>query len=167
MRPATNADWIDPLVDLASLAAMAVGPALRLAGSAAEAVESADVAALSVDTTAYRATFGKALTNNYRKTFFDSNPELKGQVFVHHAVPQITLKAYPDEVTEAAIHSLENLRGIPNELNSGLHLKQIGSEWIRFYRANPNATREQLLQKATEIDLKYGGWFKPPVGGGE
>jgi len=24
-----------------------------------------------------------------------------------------------------------------------------------------------VAAKATEIDLKYGGWFKPPVGGGE
>jgi hypothetical protein len=166
-RPATNADWLDPLVNLVSLAATAVGPALRLAGSTAEAVESVDVAALSADTAPYRATLGEALTNDYRRTFFESNPELKGEVFVHHGVPQITLKRYPSEVTEAEIHSLENLRGIPNELNSDLHLSQIGSEWIQFYRANPNATREQLLRKATEIDLKYGGWFKPPVGGGE
>jgi len=167
MRPATNADWIDPLVNLASLAVMAVGPALRLAAPAAEAIESAEVAALPANTTTYRATLGNALTNNYRKTFFEFNPELKGEVFVHHGVPQVTLRRYPGEVTEVEIHSIENLGGIPNELNSDLHLKQIAKEWLRFYDENPNATREQLLQKATEIDLKYGGWFKPPVGGGE
>jgi hypothetical protein len=167
LRPATNADWIDAMVNLASLAAEAVGPTLRSVGSAAEAVESVDVAALSADAAQYRATFGHALTNDYRRVFFDANPELKGQVFVHHAVPQKTLQTYPDEVTEAEIHSLENLRGIPSELNSNLHLSQIAREWTQFYRANPNATRKQLLQKATEIDLKYGGWFKPPVGGGE
>jgi hypothetical protein len=43
----------------------------------------------------------------------------------------------------------------------------MAKEWRRFYKANPNATREQLLQKATEIDLKYGRFFKPPVGGGK
>jgi hypothetical protein len=146
---------------------MAAGSVLRLAGTAAEPIEGADVAALSAETTTYRATLGSARTNDYRKTFFEANPELKGEVFVHHGVPQYTLKAFPGEVTEPEIHSIENLRGIPNEINAGLHLKQIGSEWIQFYRANPNATREQLLQKATEIDLKYGDWFKPPVGGGE
>ena len=166
-RPATNADWIDPLVNLVSLAAMAVGPAFRLAGAAAEGVEAVDVAALSSETATYRATLGKALTNNYRKTFLESNPELEGQVVVHHAVPRITLERYPSEVTEPEIHSLENLRGIPNELNSDLHLSQIAREWNRFYEENPNATRGQLLQKATEIDLKYGGRFKPPVGGGK
>lgn len=166
-RPATNADWIDPLIDLASLAAMAAGPALRLAGLGAEAVESADVAELAADSPPYRATLGEALTNNYRTTFFEANPELEGEVVVHHGVPQKTLKAYPDKITESEIHSLENLRGIPKELNSDLHLRQIAKEWTQFYRANPSATREQLLQKATEIDRKYGGWFKPRVGGGE
>ena len=127
----------------------------------------ADVAALSADTVPYRATLGNALTNNYRKTFFEANSALKGEVIVHHGVPQKTLELYPDEVTESEIHSIENLRGIPKELNSDLHLSQIAREWRLFYWANPNATREQLLQKATEIDLKYGGFFKPPVGGGE
>ena len=167
MRPATNADWIDPLVNLASLAAVAAGPALRLTGSAAEAIESADAAALSAETKTYHATLGNALTNNYRKTFFESNPELKGEVIVHHGVPQKTLELYPDDVTESEIHSIENLRGIPKELNSNLHLSQIAKEWNEFYDENLKATQEQLLQKATEIDLKYGGWFKPPVGGGE
>jgi hypothetical protein len=166
-RPATNSDWVDPLVNLASLAAMAIGPALRLAGTAAEAIEGADVAALSAETTTYRATLGNALSNNYRATFFKANPELEGQVVVHHGVPQLTLKRYPSEITESEIHSIENLRGIPKELNSDLHLKRISKGWTQFYAANPNATREQLLQKATEVDLKYGGLFKPPVGGGE
>jgi hypothetical protein len=112
------------------------------------------------------ATFGKAVTNDYRGTFFEANPELEGQVVVHHAVPQRTLSLYPDAVTESEIHSLENLRGIPNEVNSDVHLSQIAKEWNQFYKANPEATQTQLLQKATEIDLKYGGQFKPPVGGG-
>jgi hypothetical protein len=128
MRPATNADWINSLVDAASLASMAIAPEVKIAGSAAEAVESVDVAAISTDAAPYRATFGQALTNDYRRAFFDANPELKGQVFVHHAVPQKTLATYFDEVTEAEIHSLENLRGIPNELNSSLHLSQIARE---------------------------------------
>ena len=48
-----------------------------------------------------------------------------------------------------------------------MHLKQIAREWTRFYKERPNATLELLLQEATEIDLKFGGSFKPPVGGGE
>jgi hypothetical protein len=156
-RPATNEDWIDPLIGYVSTLVSVVGPAFRLAGGAAEALEAA---------TGYRATFGKALTSDYRSTFFEANPELEGQVVVHHAVPQRTLSLYPDEVTESEMHSLENLRGIPNELNSDVHLSQIAREWNKFYKTNPNATQEELLQKATEIDLKYGSLFKPLVSKG-
>jgi len=74
------------------------------------------------------------------------------------------LTRYPGVVTEEQIHSLENLRGIPNEVNSDLHLSQIRREWNQFYRQTPNATQEQLLQKATEIDTKYGNQFNPPIG---
>jgi hypothetical protein len=65
-------------------------------------------------------------------------------------------------VLEAEIHSLQNLRGIPNALNSDLHLSKIRREWNAFYRTHPNATKEELLEKATEIDLEYGSQFLPP-----
>lgn len=110
------------------------------------------------------ARFGNALSNDYRATFFDANPGLQGQVIVHHAVEQQVLTRYPGIVTEAEMYSLENLRGIPNELNSDLHLSQIRREWNQFYRQNPNPTKDQLLQKATEIDGKLGNQFNPPVG---
>lgn len=110
------------------------------------------------------ATFGRATSTNYRGTFFKANPGLEGKVVVHHAVEQQVLTRYPGAVTEEQIHSLENLRGIPNEVNSDLHLSQIRREWNQFYRQTPNATQEQLLQKATEIDTKYGSKFNPPLG---
>ena len=113
------------------------------------------------------ATFGRAASTDYRATFFAANPELEGQVVVHHAVEQQTLKLYPSQVTEAEIHSLENLRGIPKDINSQVHLSQIRKEWNQFYLANPNATQAQLLQKAAEIDAKFGSQFRPPVGGGQ
>ncbi|WP_146056881.1 hypothetical protein [Chromobacterium alticapitis] len=104
------------------------------------------------------------MSNDYRATFFDANPDLQGQVIVHHAVEQQVLTRYPGVVTEAEMHSLENLRGIPKELNSDLHLSQIRREWNQFYRQNPNPTKDQLLQKATEIDGRLGSQFNPPVG---
>jgi hypothetical protein len=109
------------------------------------------------------ATFGSAGSKYYRTTFFKANPKLRGQVVVHHAVEQQAMKRYPGVVADAEIHSLENLRGIPRHLNSELHLRQIQREWARFYRENPTATRRQLLQKATEIDAKYGSQFNPPI----
>jgi hypothetical protein len=84
-------------------------------------------------------------------------------VFVHHAVEQQAQKKYPGIVTNAEMHSLENLRGIPRHLNSELHLKQMRRAWDRFYEENPIATRRQLLQNATEIDAMYGSQFNPPI----
>ena len=105
-----------------------------------------------------RPSFGTPTTTNYRSTFFAAYPELEGTVVVHHAVPQRTLTLYPDAVTTSEINSLENLRGIPNEINSDVHLSQIARSWNQFYSQNPAAdvTADMLLQKATEVDLKYG-----------
>jgi hypothetical protein len=109
------------------------------------------------------ATFGRATSNDYRATFFAEYPDLKGQVVVHHGVEQQVLTRYPGVVSEAEMHSLENLRGIPKEMNSQMHLSEIRREWNQFYRANPTATQAQLLAKATEIDARYGTRFNPPI----
>ena len=115
------------------------------------------------------ASFGKALSNDYRATFFAAHPELEGQVVVHHAVEQQVLTKFPGAVTEAEIHSLENLRGILNTINSDVHLSQIRVEWNRFYKpfieGRTSPTKAQLLEKAAEIDAKFGSRFTPPVGG--
>jgi hypothetical protein len=75
------------------------------------------------------ATFGQATTNDYRSTFFAANPELEGKVIVRHAVEQSVLTKFPGVVTEAGIHSLENLRGVLKEINPDVHLSQIRREW--------------------------------------
>ena len=115
------------------------------------------------------ATFGQAASTDYRATFFAANPELEGQVVVHHAVEQQVLTKFPGVASEAEIHSLENLRGIPKTINSELHLSQIRIEWNRFYRpfkvSGTMPKKAQLLGKAAEIDAKYGAKFTPPVGG--
>jgi hypothetical protein len=126
-----------------------------------------DAAAPGISGTA-QATFGRAKTTDYTKTFYDTHPELEGKNVVHHAVEKQVLKKYPAVVTDAEIHSLENLRGIPKELNSKLHLSQIRIEWNRFYdrfdKSGTAPTQSQLLQKATEIDTKYGSQFRPRIG---
>lgn len=52
---------------------------------------------------------------------------MKGQVWVHHGVEQqiLTKPQTKDLFTYDEIHSIENLRGIPNELNGDLHLSKI------------------------------------------
>jgi pyruvate-formate lyase-activating enzyme len=85
-------------------------------------------------------------------------------------VEQQVLTKFPGVVTEAEIHSLQNLRGIPKAINSELHLSQIRVEWNRFYEpfklSRTSPTKAQLLEKAAEIDAKFGSKFTPPVGGG-
>ena len=96
---------------------------------------------------------------------FDEYPDLKGKVVVHHGVEQQVLRKPQTKglFTESEMHSLENLRGIPKEINSDLHLSKIRKEWNRFYKEFPNPTKEQLLNKRLEIDKKYGDLFNPPL----
>lgn len=106
----------------------------------------------------------KVFSKNYRKAFFKAYPELAGAVIVHHRVEQKVLTTYIAVITKEMMHSLENLRGIPKELNSTLHLSTIRREWDAFYRRNPTTTLRKLLEKADEIDDKYGHLFNPPIG---
>ena len=111
---------------------------------------------------------GKKLrkSNNYRKTFFAAHPELRGKVVVHHVIEQKVLKWYKGIITESEMHSLANLRGIPKDINTEVHLRQIYHEWKAFYREHPKSvTKEQLLAKAREIDQKFGRFFIPPITG--
>ena len=111
-----------------------------------------------------RARFGSSTTTDYRSTFFNAFPETEGRVVVHHAVEQQVRKHYPETVSQSELHSLENLRGIPKgEVNNRVHLSQLRKEWNRFYKANPNPTKDDLLDFATKMDDKYGHQFDPPV----
>ena len=134
--------------------------------------EDLDFSENSEDVPKSGATFGQATTNDYRSTFFAAHPELeefKSEIIVHHAVEKRVLTKFPGVATEEEIHSLENLRGIPKDANSDVHLRQIRLEWNRFYRpftkTDTAPTKAQLLQKATEIDSMFGSKFMPPVGG--
>jgi hypothetical protein len=112
----------------------------------------------------HAAKVGKSTSKHYKETFFHAHPHLKGKVVVHHAVEQQVLTRYPGVFTESEMHSLENLRGIPNEANSEMHLSQIRRAWNQFYRKTPNPTQEQILEQATKIDNEFGSRFLPPVG---
>jgi len=112
---------------------------------------------------ATNAQFGWTSSTDYRGTFSQANPNLDGQVVVHHAVEQQVLTRYPGIVAQEQIHSLENLRGIPNGINNTLHLSEIRRAWNEFYRAHPSATQQELLDQATLIDDQYGHLFNPPI----
>jgi hypothetical protein len=107
----------------------------------------------------------KEASNNYRVTFFTKHPELEGKVVVHHGVEQQVLKM-PNTTglfTKEEINAYNNLRGIPKEINSEIHLSKIRIEWNDFYRENPFPSKEDLLMKRQEIDMKYGKLFNPPL----
>ncbi|MDR6937888.1 hypothetical protein [Luteibacter sp. 3190] len=147
--------------------AAAAADAARVGEEAAAVGARGNLAGSGAAPSSRGASFGQATSNNYRATFFAANPELDGQVVVHHAVEQGVLTKFPGVVSETEIHSLENLRGIPKEINADVHLSKIRVEWNRFYKpfleSGTRPTQEQLLQKATEIDNKFGSQFRPRV----
>jgi len=64
------------------------------------------------------------------------------------------------------MNSLENLRGIPQDINSEVHLKAIRKRWNDFYDANPdgpNMSKQKLLNFAKQIDNEFGHLFLPPI----
>jgi RHS repeat-associated protein len=98
----------------------------------------------------------------HRDIFFAAHPELRGKVWVHHAIEkQAITKHYPGLFAEDEIEVLTNYRGIPTSINSEIHLSKIRMEWNEFYRTHPWATREQVLEKVVDIDLRYGRLFSP------
>ncbi|MBX2921104.1 MAG: hypothetical protein KF746_02845 [Chitinophagaceae bacterium] len=111
----------------------------------------------------YRANVGESSTNDYRGIFFEANPELRGQVIVHHGVEQQIEKRYPGAFTTSQVNSLENLRGINLSDNNVLHLSLIRRVWNAFYKDNPQATVDQILEQATKIDKDYGHLFNPQL----
>ena len=103
---------------------------------------------------------------DYKKVFFDQNPELEGKVIVHHSIEQQVLTRYPGLFTAEEINAYEMLRGIPREVNNKVHLSDIRIEWNNFYKkvdADEIAlTKENFLNKALEIDKLFGQQFDPP-----
>ncbi|MEK0160815.1 pre-toxin TG domain-containing protein [Pseudoalteromonas piscicida] len=122
----------------------------------------------------------------YRDTFYEKYPEFKempsvvtvggknSRKNVHHAVEQSVIDRYPHlAISLGEMHSIENLRGIPADINNTVHLSEITkSEWKSFYKKYPSdcsptpaclPSIEDLFQKVEEIDDKWGHLFYPPV----
>ncbi len=120
-----------------------------------------------IDSIEGKAEATKKVSTNYKETFFEKHPDLRGEVIVHHSVEQQVLKKYPDIFTKEEIHAYESLRGIPNEVNSEIHLSKIRIEWNKFYKdiakGKIEPTKENFLNKVKEIDEKFGDKFKPKI----
>ncbi|MFN7730566.1 MAG: polymorphic toxin-type HINT domain-containing protein, partial [Pirellula sp.] len=74
---------------------------------------------------------GVLVHNAYANTFFKSYPNLRGKVWVHHRVEQQVLTKYPGLFSRADIDDVSNLVGIPNAVNSKVHLSIIRKAWNR------------------------------------
>lgn len=101
------------------------------------------------------------MPKNYRDLFYETHPELqaiKDTLEVHHKIPQQVLDNYPGMFSATEINSLDNLVGIPKK--SRVH-PEISKEWRRYIKDNPNATKQDVLQKAAEMDRKYLKHYRP------
>ena len=117
--------------------------------------------------------FGYATTTNHLTNFdnaFGAELRQNTSMQVHHAVPQVVLNKYPNlGISPYQMHSLENLRGIPNDVftpgNPSLKLHDYLTHyvWKPWYDLNPNASLNQIFNKAKEIDDLYGHLFVPPI----
>ncbi|MDX8468921.1 hypothetical protein RFM26_24740 [Mesorhizobium sp. VK23B] len=111
------------------------------------------------------AKFGEAATNNYRKGYAQANPDVNiDDLVIHHQAEQQLLKRILDFLSEKRINSVENLRGIPKDLNEILHLIILRRENDEFHARYPHPTEQQILDHSTMMDKKYGHHFIPPVG---
>jgi hypothetical protein len=78
--------------------------------------------------------------------------------------PRKVFLKYNGAIPIEELHAPNNLRGIPNYLNNAIHLKLIHDEWNQFYQSHDVATAQEIRQKVTEIDKKYGIYFAPQQG---
>jgi hypothetical protein len=147
----------------AGVAAVRAGTGARRVAGAADELATVAKQMNNAAQVGRRASFGKAASSDYRRTFLDRHPDLEGKVVVHHAVEQQVANRYPGLVSPAELHSYENLRGIPKTVNATLHQSEIRKAWNRFYREHPQPTKDDLLDQATRIDDLHGHEFDPPV----
>lgn len=102
----------------------------------------------------------------WQRVFFKAHPHLQGKVVVHHAIErQVFETKWPGLFEDAYKNSLENLRGIPKEINGEMHLSAIRKEWNEFYIEFKNKTpsKEDVLDYVKYIDDSYGHLFNPPL----
>lgn len=84
------------------------------------------------------------------------------KVMVNHEIETEVLSRYPGALKAAEVHGLENLCGIPRELNKPLHLIEMRRFWDHFYKIHLTATKEELLRAREELRRKFGSQFLPP-----
>jgi hypothetical protein len=102
---------------------------------------------------------GFARTKNPRKNFFDDNPHITRDSEVHHLVLNREIDRNPPYFSYRQIHSPRNLKAIRNELVRLIHDKITAID-RKFYSANPNPTKEQILAHSRKVTRMYGEFFE-------
>ena len=94
-------------------------------------------------------------SGSYRDRFYKQYPNAPKGDPIHHRIPQ---KARDLGLfTSAEVDSVDNLRAVPFDTHT-----QITTEWGQFWRQNPNATRQDVLDFANHIDATYGQSYYQP-----
>ena len=91
----------------------------------------------------------KLPSNKYARTFYKAYPNMqkyigKGMLEIHHRIPQRYLNLFPKSMR----NSISNLYALPYRIHRGI----VTPRWNAFSKANPNATRAQIMKEAIEID---------------
>lgn len=114
-RPATNADWIDPLIGLASTAAITASPVARFTGLGVEALDATDGSVL-IGNSGFRSIgeFTDAVTMNYQKLYdrhYADTMDLASLGFVENN--PLVIGGRTDTLTRAGLRDwLENIEAI-------------------------------------------------------
>jgi len=110
--------------------------------------------------------------DNWRGRFYARmGTALPRDMQIHHAIPRDVFNTrYPGLITEAQLHSLANLRGIPNSAKGiGVNGTEvllhavITKRWKDWMDARPTTDIDALLDFAKQIDDEFGSRFIPPV----
>lgn len=94
---------------------------------------------------------------NYGTKFYKAYASLdkvRKTMQIHHRIPQKYIRngLFPKEM----LTSLSNLQGLP----TGIHQKIVTPAWSAFMRANPNASRAEIMKFAIEMDKKIAQFIK-------
>jgi hypothetical protein len=75
----------------------------------------------------------------------------KSDLMFVHLIPAGVLRLHPDLFTQQEIEKQNNCFEIANKFADSLALQSFRTEWVEFWRAVPNPSREQVWKKSAEL----------------
>ncbi len=100
--------------------------------------------------------------SEYREEYQEANPGVNmDEILVHHALPQVLHREYPELFSWHEINTTENYRGIFKKDNNEIHLSRIRQRWDKLLKDPEPLTREKAFALRDEIDREFGKYFVP------